>query len=273
MIIGKEDGTDFYNGIPAIERNAYGGGEGGPVFGTAHITLNNGYIGYVYNKDGTDDPDTDIDERYEEKINDETSDKEGTLFDSGCIFGGGYIDNSSVDITDVKMYGGYIRNSLFGGGEIAAIGRGTADETEDESGVANKTRRLTGIYKAGEANVCLYDGHVLRHVFGGGRGYDNLGGVGHLYSDGYVFGKTGVNIYGGEVGTDEGMANGYGNVFGGGDVGYVYGALMDPTDGLIVGIKDGERYDDEWEGYYYKYKKGTDPYTQELNQKMMILIG
>ena len=261
VIIGKEDGTDFYNGIPAIERNAYGGGEGGPVFGTAHITLNNGYIGYVYNNDGTDDPDTDIDERYEEKINDETSDKEGTLFDSGCIFGGGYIDNSSVDITDVKMYGGYIRNSLFGGGEIAAIGRGTADETEDESGVANKTRRLTGIYKAGETNVYLYDGHVLRHVFGGGRGYDNLGGVGHLYSDGYVFGKTDVNIYGGEVGTDEGMANGYGNVFGGGDVGYVYGALMDPKDGLIVGIKDGERYDDKWEGYYYKYKKGTDPYT------------
>lgn len=38
VIIGKEDGTDFYNGIPAIERNAYGGGEGGPVRnGTYHI--------------------------------------------------------------------------------------------------------------------------------------------------------------------------------------------------------------------------------------------
>jgi hypothetical protein len=261
VVIGKLDGTGYYDGIPAIERNAYGGGEGGPVYGTAHLTLKNGYIGYVYNKDGTDDPETDIDEHYEEKIDDETSDVAGTLFDSGCIFGGGYIDNSSVDVTDVKMYGGYIRNSLFGGGEIAAIGRGTADETEDENGVANKIRKLTGIYKAGATNVSLYDGHVLRHVFGGGRGYDNLGGHGHLYSDGYVFGKTGVNIYGGEVGTEEGMANGYGNVFGGGDVGYVYGAIME-NDGLYVGIKDGERYDDEWEGYYYKYKIGEDtPYT------------
>ena len=261
VVIGKLNGTGYYDGIPTIERNAYGGGEGGPVYGTAHLTLNNGYIGYVYNKNGTDDPDTDIDEHYEEKINDETSDKEGTLFDSGCLFGGGYIDNSSVDVTEVKMYGGYVRNSLFGGGEIAAIGRGTVDETENEHGVANKIRKLEGIYKAGATNVYLYDGHVLRHVFGGGRGYDNLGGVGHLYSDGYVFGKTGVNIYGGEVGTDEGMAHGYGNVFGGGDVGYVYGAIME-DDGLYVGIKDGDRYDDEWEGYYYKYKIGTDtPYT------------
>ncbi len=260
VVIGKTDGTDFYDGIPAIERNAYGGGEGGPVYGTAHITLNNGYIGYVYNKDGRDSIGTDIDEHYEEKINDETADKEGTLFDSGCIFGGGYIDNSSVDVTEVRMYGGYIRNSLFGGGEIAAIGRGAADETKDENGVANTIRSLTKIYKAGAANVYLYDGHVLRHVFGGGRGYDNLGGVGHLYSDGYVFGKTGVNIYGGEIGSEDGMANGYGNVFGGGDVGYVYGAYMDNGE-LHVGIKDGERYDEEWEGYYYKYRVGTTEYT------------
>ena len=48
VIIGKPDGTSFINGIPAIQRNAYGGGEGGPVWGTSHITLHNGYIGYVH---------------------------------------------------------------------------------------------------------------------------------------------------------------------------------------------------------------------------------
>ena len=46
VVIGKLDGTSFIDGIPAIERNAYGGGEGGPVFGTANITVNNGFIGY-----------------------------------------------------------------------------------------------------------------------------------------------------------------------------------------------------------------------------------
>ena len=260
VVIGKKDGTGFYDGIPAIERNAYGGGEGGPVYGTTHLTLNNGYIGYVYDANGTNDPKTAIDERYLEKIHDETADKDSTLFDSGCLFGGGYIDNSSVDVTDVRMYGGFVRNSVFGGGEIAAIGRGAADETEDANGIANKIRKLTKIYKAGTTNVYLYDGHVMRHVFGGGRGYDNLGGVGHLYSDGYVFGRTGVNIYGGEVGTEEGMANGYGNVFGGGDVGYVYGSYMEGNN-LFVGIKDGDRYDDKWEGYYFDYEVGEQAYT------------
>ena len=48
VIIGKIDGTTLTDGIPAIERNAYGGGEGGAVFGTANITLNKGFIGYRF---------------------------------------------------------------------------------------------------------------------------------------------------------------------------------------------------------------------------------
>ena len=47
VVIGKKDGDSFINGIPAIERNAYGGGEGGAVFGTTNITLNKGFIGSV----------------------------------------------------------------------------------------------------------------------------------------------------------------------------------------------------------------------------------
>ena len=153
------------------------------------------------------------------------------------------------------MYGGHIRNALLGGGEIAAVGRGIIDA----SGVDNSVRTLRGIYKAGKANVELYGGHVHRNVFGGGRGYNNLGEGGTLYSDGYVFGHTEVRIYGGEIGSDKGMERGDGNVFGGGDIGYVYSAYEE--DGkLFVGIKDGERYDDNWEGYYYAYKKGDAAY-------------
>ena len=48
VTIGKLDGTNFYNGVPAIQRNAYGGGEGGSVYGTTNLTINNGYIGYRY---------------------------------------------------------------------------------------------------------------------------------------------------------------------------------------------------------------------------------
>ena len=263
VVIGKKDGTNFINGLPAIERNAYGGGEGGAVFGTTNITLNNGFIGYRHFT-SVPTTDTDLDyvqvgsDYYQEKLHDETWSGDGTnrLNDSGCIFGGGYIDNSSVDVTNVKMYGGHVRNSLFGGGEIAAVGRGVINA----SGQDNSVRTLQGIYKAGKANVELFEGNVHRNVFGGGRGYNNLGEGGTLYSDGYVFGQTEVRVHGGTVGTAKELARENGNVFGGGDIGYVYSAYE--KDGkLYVGIKDGKRYDDKWEGYYYAYKKGDKAYT------------
>ena len=262
VVIGKLGGTSFIDGIPAIERNAYGGGEGGPVFGTANITVNNGFIGYRhFGAVPTTDTDLDYIQRgsdyYQEKLHDETWSGDGTnrLYDSGCVFGGGYIDNSSVDVTNLKMYGGVVRNALFGGGEIAAIGRGVIEAT----GVDNSVRTLKGIYKAGKANVTLFYGDVHRNVFGGGRGYNNLGEGGTLYSDGYVFGQTKVDIHGGTIGTAKELARENGNVFGGGDIGYVYSAYEDGGK-LYVGVKDGERYDDGHEGYYYAYNIGTTSY-------------
>ena len=266
------EGYGFYKGVPAIGRNAYGGGEGGAVWGTANITLRNGYIGYMYDATKSDDSKTPtIDERYVEKIEDETyRDDDGhfqsnkRLNDAGCIFGGGYIDNSSVDITHVKMYGGHVRNALFGGGEIAAIGRGAIIEDANDK----SKRKLQGLYKAGSTNVELYEGYVHRNVFGGGRGYNNLGDGGSLLSDGFVFGNTLVNIYGGVIGTTEELLKENGNVFGGGDIGYVYSAyegkvqntVGDEKGNLYVGIKDGVRYDGNYEGYYYKYKVGSTAY-------------
>ena len=169
------------------------------------------------------------------------------LKDSGNIFGGGYVDNSSVDYTNVFMYGGMVRGSLFGGGEIAAVGRGDVKEEEGSA-----VRVLNEIYDPGSTYIEMYGGQVLRDVFGGGRGYNNLGMTGSLYTDGYVFGKTEVHIRGGEVGSKAGLAEGYGNVFGGGDIGYVYSGS---------GKKVGERGGDEsltngvpsdGGGYYYK---------------------
>ena len=232
----KQVPTDygFYNGVPAIQRNAYGGGEGGAIYGTSNLTLNNGYIGYVHlNADQMQNEQGNIvaatqttEERYEEKIHDETYwvnnvwSGANRLKDSGNLFGGGYDVLSSVDFSNITMWNGTVRNSLVGGGEIATIGRGAIEA----SGPSNSVRTLKGIYKAGKTNVTMYNGHVLRHVFGGGKGYNifGYGQQGTLYMDGYVFGQTEVQIHGGEIGTDEGLAEGYGNVFGGGDIGYVY---------------------------------------------------
>ena len=256
VVIGDLDGTSFTDGIPTIQRNAYGGGEGGAVYGTANVRLNKGYIGYEYKND-----------EYVEKIEDETKATPNTnLANAGCLFGGGYIDNSVVDKTNVVLNGGVVRNSVFGGGEIAAIGRGVVNKV---GGVSS----LAGIYRPGKTFVDMYGGHVLRDVYGGGRGYDNLGRVGSLNTAGYIFGQTEVHVHGGEIGTAAGLAKGYGNVFGACDIGHVYSAYENSDGTFGKGVKDGERYDEDKEGYYYKHewadegsyvlKDGEREYTED----------
>ena len=214
---GYDEPLGFYKGMPTVQRNAYAGGEGGAVYGMANLTMNNGRIGYEYTNGD-----------YVAKIEDDThKDDEGNLIpntnlmDSGNIFGGGYKEASDVDNTNILMLGGIVRNSLYGGGEIATVGHGT------------KSNTTVTIQKAGKTHVEMYSGQVLHDVFGGGKGYDNLGRVGeNLHTDGYVFGATEVFIYGGKVGSPEGVNEGYGNVFGGGNVGYVYGTgTKSATDG------------------------------------------
>ena len=272
VVIGDLAGTSFTNGIPTVQRNAYGGGEGeqgvngGMIFGTAHLTLNNGYVGYYYNAEGTDNPKTAFDERYIEKIEDDTQATPNTLLtDAGCMFGGGYTDNSYVDKTKVYIYGGHVRNSAFGGGEIAAIGRGTMNRTT--SGGKTITT-LEGIYRPGKTLLKMYGGQVHKNVYGGGRGYDNLSRVGTLNSSGYVFGQTEVHIHGGEIGTVAGVADGDGNVFGGGDEGFVYSAYENPDGSFGKGVKDGIRYDGTYQGYYYQHDwNGGDFVTVKVGEK------
>jgi len=268
VVIGKKDGTTHVNGIPSIRRNVYGGGEGGAVYGTAYLTINNGYIGYQYKNTGTAQSPV---YEYVEELDDAAEGDNLLAKYGGNAFGGGYVANSYVDNTFVRMYGGTIRGSLFGGGEIAPVGRGTvkADATNVDWQLTNGNGDEAKIYKAGKTHIEMYNGHVMRNVFGGGRGYDNWRNEGWMdpvelvtmdrSSKGYVFGQTEVCIYGGEIGTDEGVALGDGNVFGGGDEGYVYSAYMDNGQ-LRIGQKDGERYDGLYEGYYYQ-SNGTDYLT------------
>ena len=252
VVIGKKGTNTFVGGAPAIKRNVYGGGEGGSLYGTSNVTINNGYIGYRYTVADGSSVGT-----YEEELDDQ---KPGDLELSGNVFGGGYVINSFVDTTNVKMYGGTVRGSLYGGGEIGPIGRGSIRYTADGC----LTNGAAHIRHAGLTNVTMYDGKVLRNVFGGGRGKDSWGGDGTMYMNpsvvatldmgckGFVFGQTRVNIHGGEIGTDEGMAYGYGNVFGGGDEGTVYSAYMtNDNKDVNVGKKSGKRYDGSKEGYYY----------------------
>ena len=261
VVVGTLNGTGFDNGIPAITRNVYGSGEGGSLFGSSHLTINNGYVGYRYDAVSSDDNSTsDFDERYKEEVNDQglgEAAATNAIVRAGNAFGGGYIANSYADSTYVYMYGGHLRNSLFGGGEIGPVGRGTK---KNGSGGEMDTPNIA---MGGATHVYLYGGHVHHDVFGGGRGYDSWGSDGtkfmsqaqidasDFFTKGFVFGSTDVNIRGGIVGTEAGIAEGYGNVFGGGDIGFVYSAVgqkvgshpdvLSPDNGLPT---DGG-------GYYY----------------------
>ena len=260
---GSIQGYGLNKGVPSIERNVYAGGEGGAVFGTASLTMHNGYVGYRYFESVEDDTTTVIDEHYAELINDDTwfiagdrdhaLDSLNRLKDSGNAFGGGYVDNSSVDTTIVNIYGGHIRNSVYGGGEVAIIGRGEAHEVVVDN---KRVRQLKGVYKSGLTNVNIYSGNIHQNVFGGGKGFNNTGDQGSKYTNGYVFGQTRVNILGGEIGTLETVAQGDGNVFGGGNIGYVYNPLQSKKND-----KDGYYYQIDSNGNYIKV--GNDSLLSE----------
>ena len=249
----------YASGIPTVQRNAYGGGEGGVIYGTANITLNNGYVGYVYNASGSDVAATDdFDEHYEEKIADETYDdgngagNNERLLRAGNVFGSGYADNSNSDFTNVYLYGGVVRNSAYGGGEIGTVGRGS-----------NSGGNVT-VHKPGESHLFMYQGHVMQDVFGGGRGFDNLNRFSNIGTGGYVFGLTDVNIYGGEVGTVDGVKDGYGNVFGGGNLGFVYSGYGKKGESSIANWKSTST-----EGYYYKYDSANNRLAEENGENVL----
>ena len=257
----------YYYGRPAIQRNAYAGGEGGSIFGDAHIIVNNGYIGYGFLNAGKNfgaegkevDDDSKTEPWYAEKIDDETYFEgkvwkgKDRLADCGNVFGSGYDDVSSVDNANIKLYGGTVRNCVIGGGEMSIVGRGTKASASAEPVIT----------KAGKTNVIMYNGHVLQNVYGGGKGYNALGygGSHNLNTDGAIFGQTRVTIHGGTIGTEKGVSEAkepgkVGNVFGGGDAGLIYSAYTEGHGHIAFGKKIGSRYDDNKEGAYYKYEDG-----------------
>lgn len=250
-VLDKEE-FYFYNGVPAITRNAYAGGEGGVIRGTANLNIFNGLVGYRfkhksniteseknYYKIETDNSgnitytalnsDDDLSEEtylYVEEI-DQDAVGDNVMYEAGNAFGGGYAANSDVDIANLTLWDGIIRNSMYGGGEIATIGRGTQSKnpSTNEFDVT--------IYKPGETHVTMMGGHVLRDVFGGGRGFNNWKTEDKTEgnTNGYVFGQTDVNIHFGTIGTPDGISKGYGNVFGGGNIGFVYSHYTKQNDG------------------------------------------
>ena len=248
VVIGKAGSTSFYDGVPAILRNVYGGSERGLVTGLATVDMHNGYIGYEYTGGYSPVLDLDADLAVRE------------FEDEGNVYGAGYGEGAVVINTQVNIYGGTVRNSVYGGGEIAAVGKGVVLATGDAADIETP----------GTTQVNMYGGLVEGDVFGGGRGYtytfaytgeNSPYKTTREYTDGYVFGKTRVNIHRGTIGTTESLQKGKGNVFGGGNIGYVYSSGVKYTG-------ETDKTTAKFTGHYY-----TDESWSERTEDCCVYIS
>ncbi len=255
----------LFAGRPVVNNSVYGAGDRGPVYGSSVVNMYNGDVGYnvTYNEDGTV---KELTERLKASESDETE----TLKEDGNVYGGGFGEDARVLTSTVTMYNGRIRNSLYGGGELSAIGWGTVIKNEGTGEIS-----LDAIQKPGKTNVYMYGGLVQNDVFGGGRGYcyNNFGIMEYgtkFNTDGVVFGKTDVDIFRGTVGTDQSILeeNGsHGNVFGGGNVGYVFSAQKKLTAAEYEAIPSenvNKAQNVVREGYYYMTESDPDKTALEL---------
>ena len=283
--IEKDDAT-FADGVPAIQRNVYGGSERALVSDSAIVEMYNGYIGYEYMElskgsepIGDYKPVLDLD--------DDLAIRE--FEDEGNIYGAGFGEGAVVINTRVNLYGGHVRNSIYGGGEIAAVGKGVVADDKNSAEVET----------AGSTNVRIYGGQVEGDVFGGGRGYsytynytgeDSPYQTTREYTDGYVFGTTNVEVYRGTIGTTESLAQGRGNVFGGGNIGYVYSAGGKYNDRLIVSdeapteelaperraaMMRNAANEEKHDGHYYREDDPSTPIDESLyrTEECRVLIS
>ena len=156
------------------------------------------------------------------------------------IFGGGYGEGAYSLNTNVQMNGGTVTKSLFGGGEIASVGYAKV-LVDGKIRTLDSTEEQIRLRKVGSTSVEMNGGLISENLFGGGRGYSYdsdsamIFGTG-LHSDGFVFGSIKVRVNGGNIGTEDAVLAGKANVFGGGDMGYLF-------------TLDGTRAAD---GYWYK---------------------
>ncbi len=204
----------------ASVNNVYGGGLSGVVYGTTNVNIstedspqNTTQVLNVYGGGLLGAANTTYVRMYEGLV------KEN-------IFGGGYGEGAYTLNTNVIMNGGTVAKSLYGGGEIASVGLAKV-LVDGKVRLLDSSEEQVRLRKVGSTNVIMNGGLVTENLFGGGRGYSYdadgaiVTGV-NLNSDGFVFGTVKVRMSGGTIGTEDAVLAGKANLFGGGDMGYLF---------------------------------------------------
>ena len=223
-----------------IKSNVYGGGELGMVQGGNHTSENNNPVSTeIIINGGT------IGTEVTEKVNN----VDITQYTFGSVFGGGYgsltekLDHTGSTnptystykytypkyiagrvkgSTEVTMTDGEVLASVYGGGEMAAVGESKVLATSTDPVVLGET--LTGnngtsivantyvTISGGTIGKSGFGGAKMGNVYGGGSGHNNTVRSGHVY------GNTNVTINEGSVSGEPKIHH---NVYGGGAYGSV----------------------------------------------------
>ena len=227
--LGKARSTKLtISGTAIIKSNVYGGGELGKVEGyhttknAANADINVGTEVIIHG--GT--------------IGTEIEDNETVKYTFGSVFGGGYgslVESLGTTYpkytagrvlagTKVNMTTGTVRASVYGGGEMAAVGESLTLGEELTTGFTGDTHVIIsgGTIGKDKIGTTYFGGATMGNVYGGGSGSNNTVRSGHIY------GNTNVTISNGTI---------YHNVYGGG----AYGSVGDftytlGTDNKVDGI-------------------------------------
>lgn len=241
----KQDGSTYINDVNwwqlgcvkstkltitggTIRSNVYGGGELGQV--VEHHTTQNANYGTEITIQGSN---TTIGTEVKDASN-------NTQYTFGSVFGGGYgslkeeitVNDGTSDVrsypkyiagrvkagTKVNMTAGSVLASVYGGGEMAAVGESkTLGETLTTGFTGDTYVTISGgIIGKEKVGSTYFGGAKMGNVYGGGSGNNNTVRSGHVY------GNTNVTISAGSV---SGEPKIYHNVYGGG----AYGSVGDFT--------------------------------------------
>ena len=238
VIIGKTTGTVS----PVVPCSVYGGGELGMVNDSTHVTLNKGVVGtlgYTWQHNTTNHTTSPMD----------------SLFISygGDVFGGGQgldsvRDAALVELnTKVEIKGGQVLNNVYGGGELASVGRHDASY-QPVAGTGHTSVSIEGgqvgvgpvyVSKHGSSStandsICIPIGvnEYNGYVYGGGKGIgDDPMGYGSIYGKYYNLADVNTTSVTVNITSTDSINNRiWAGVFGGAEDGHV----LDSTKVLYV---------------------------------------
>ena len=255
VIIGKTTGTVS----PVVPCSVYGGGELGMVNDSTHVTLNKGVVGT-------------LGYTWQHTTTNHTTSPMDSLFISygGNLYGGGQGLDSVRDAalvlgnTSVEIKGGQVLKNVYGGGELASVGRhDTVYKPVANTGLASVSIQggqvgVGPVYvsKPGSAatandsiRIDIGVNGLNGYVFGGGQGVgdDPITGA-NPYGKYYQFADVNATLVTVNITSTDSIHNRiWGNVLGGADDGHV----LDSTKVLYVSGLTGTMGTTGYDGNIY----------------------